>query len=85
MFNPKVFFFLWLNCLVLAEDSVRLPLSYRPSPEGLYQPRKPAGSTSLLDYVNSRSDLSTLARILSESAGMAYILVLNVHTSVNLL
>ncbi|KAK6948052.1 hypothetical protein Daesc_009816 [Daldinia eschscholtzii] len=41
----------------------------KPAPEGLYKPPKSAASTSLLEYVNSRSDLSTLTRVLTESAG----------------
>ncbi|KAI1370955.1 FAS1 domain-containing protein [Hypoxylon crocopeplum] len=61
--------FLLLSCAVFAKDNSRLPLSYRPSPGGLYEPPKPAGSISLLDYVNSRSDLSILAQALSGSAG----------------
>ncbi|KAI2619459.1 FAS1 domain-containing protein [Hypomontagnella submonticulosa] len=69
MFGLKVFVFLLTNSLVLAEDSDRLPLPYRPSPEGLYVPPKPLGSVSLLDYITTRSDLSTLAQVLSGSAG----------------
>ncbi|KAI1390414.1 FAS1 domain-containing protein [Hypoxylon trugodes] len=69
MFGFKSFILLLFSYLVLANDSARLPLSYRASPEGLYGPPKPAGSVSLLDYVNSRTDLSVLAKVLRDSSG----------------
>ncbi|KAI0385665.1 FAS1 domain-containing protein [Hypomontagnella monticulosa] len=65
----KAFIFLLISSFALAEGRDRLPLSYRSSPKDLYEPPKPTGSVSLLDYVTSRSDLSTLAQVLSESAG----------------
>lgn len=57
------------NGLVSSEDSGRLPLSYRPSPESVYVPPKSEDSISILDYVNSRNDLSILAQVISECAG----------------
>ncbi|KAI1643237.1 FAS1 domain-containing protein [Daldinia loculata] len=69
MYSLKIFAYLLLNCLVFAESNDRLPLSYRAIPENLYEPPKPVGSISLLEHVNSRSNLNILARILSESAG----------------
>ncbi|KAI1474103.1 FAS1 domain-containing protein [Daldinia eschscholtzii] len=69
MYTLNIFVYLLLSCLVFAESNDRPPLSYRPAPEGLYKPPKSAASTSLLEYVNSRSDLSTLTRVLAESSG----------------
>ncbi|KAI0117509.1 FAS1 domain-containing protein [Daldinia grandis] len=69
MYSLKIFAYSLLNCLVFAESNDRLPLSYRVAPENLYQPPKLVGSVSLLEYINSRSNLDSLARILSESAG----------------
>lgn len=73
MCSLKIFAYLLLNCLVFAESNDRLPLSYRAIPENLYEPPKPVGSISLLEHVNSRSNLNILARILSESAGKSTI------------
>ncbi|KAI1762236.1 FAS1 domain-containing protein [Hypoxylon sp. FL1150] len=67
----KVFALILFNCLVSAEDSDRLPLSYRPSPDNLYVPPTSGDSITLLDYVNSTDDLSILAGIVSECAGFA--------------
>ncbi|KAF3055660.1 hypothetical protein GL218_06816 [Daldinia childiae] len=69
MYSLRIFVYLLLNCLVFAESNDRLPLSYRATPENLYEPPRSSDSISLLEYVNSRSDLSILTRILSESAG----------------
>ncbi|KAI6087340.1 FAS1 domain-containing protein [Hypoxylon rubiginosum] len=67
----KIFAFILYNCLVFAQDSDRLPLSYRPSPDNLYEPPRSGDSVSLFDYVNSRNDLTVLARVISECAGFA--------------
>ncbi|KAI1652456.1 FAS1 domain-containing protein [Daldinia decipiens] len=69
MYSLNIFVYLLFNCLVLAKSNDRLPLSYRAAPGNLYEPPRPVGSISLLEYVNSRSDLNSLARILSQSAG----------------
>ncbi|TDZ34227.1 hypothetical protein C8035_v009527 [Colletotrichum spinosum] len=49
----------------------RTPLSYAPKPDGIYTIPKKANVTTLLDFVNSRSDLTELARILNASSGFA--------------
>ncbi|KAI8965320.1 FAS1 domain-containing protein [Daldinia sp. FL1419] len=69
MYTRKIFVILLFHYLALVESSNRLPLSYRPAPEGLYEPPKPVDSTSLLDYINSRPDLDSLAKVLSGSSG----------------
>ncbi|KAF4842362.1 hypotheticall protein [Colletotrichum siamense] len=50
-------------------SSDRRPLSYAPKPDGTYVSAKADGMTTLLDFVKSRSDLTELAKVLSESAG----------------
>ncbi|KAH8807801.1 FAS1 domain-containing protein [Xylogone sp. PMI_703] len=47
----------------------RQPLSYVPTPEGAYVPSKNSSIVTLLDFVKSREDLSTLAQVLSECGG----------------
>ncbi|XXG96833.1 hypothetical protein Hte_003124 [Hypoxylon texense] len=73
IFNIRAFAFALISFsyIVSAEDNGRLPLSYRPSPESVYVPPKPEDSVSLLDYVNSRDDLTILAQVVSECAGFA--------------
>lgn len=48
----------------------RQPLTYAPIPDGTYVPTKNSSVTTLLDFVNSRDDLTILAGILKESAGI---------------
>lgn len=48
----------------------REPLSYAPIPEGTYVAPKNASTTTLLDFVKSKPELSTLAGILKEAGGM---------------
>ncbi|KAF3797210.1 hypothetical protein GCG54_00009180 [Colletotrichum gloeosporioides] len=52
-----------------AGSSDRRPLSYAPKPDGTYVPAKADGVITLLDFVNSRSDLAELAKVLNGSAG----------------
>ncbi|KAM0327556.1 hypothetical protein ACHAQA_005847 [Verticillium albo-atrum] len=52
-----------------AEVLDRQHLAYAPTPEGTYTVPKVAGKTTLLDFIKSRPDLSTLAEILKEPAG----------------
>lgn len=44
-------------------------LSYVAEPQQVYVPPKPAGITTLLDFIESREDLSNLSAILREPAG----------------
>ncbi|EXF76554.1 hypothetical protein CFIO01_12659 [Colletotrichum fioriniae PJ7] len=47
----------------------RNPLSYASKPAGTYVPPKISNTTTLLDFIKSRSDLTTLAKVLDGSAG----------------
>ncbi|KAH9209661.1 FAS1 domain-containing protein [Leptodontidium sp. 2 PMI_412] len=47
----------------------REPLTYAPIPEGTYVVPKNASITTLLDFVKSRDDLSTLASVLGQAGG----------------
>jgi hypothetical protein len=47
----------------------RQPLSYASVPNGTYVAMKPAGVTTLLDFVKSREELSVLAGLLSQLGG----------------
>ncbi|KAH8881394.1 FAS1 domain-containing protein [Thozetella sp. PMI_491] len=58
--------FVGLTC---ADVLDRQPLSYAPTPEGTYSPPKNASVTTLLDFIKSREDLSTLGAVLEGSAG----------------
>nr|XP_036588878.1 beta-ig-h3 fasciclin [Colletotrichum truncatum]KAF6800520.1 beta-ig-h3 fasciclin [Colletotrichum truncatum] len=58
-----------LGSVCYADGFERRPLSYAPKPDGTYAPPKASGVTTLLDFVNSRSDLTELAKVLSGSAG----------------
>lgn len=52
-----------------AEVVDRKQLAYAPTPEGTWTVPKVQGKTTLLDFINSRSDLTTLAKLLKEPAG----------------
>jgi hypothetical protein len=52
------------------DTSNRQPLTYAPIPDGTYVPPKNSSITTLLDLVQSRSELSTLASILTECGGL---------------
>ena len=54
----------------LCDTNSRQPLTYAPVPDGTYIPPKNSSITTLLDFVQSRSDLSVLAGILGECGGM---------------
>ncbi|KAL2884017.1 hypothetical protein SGCOL_000656 [Colletotrichum sp. CLE4] len=63
-----------LNILILGATSTaaaadRNPLSYAPKPAGTYVPPKTSNTTTLLDFINSRSDLITLSKVINGSAG----------------
>ncbi|KAL1858796.1 hypothetical protein VTK73DRAFT_7801 [Phialemonium thermophilum] len=67
-------FFLFSALAVAASAALasivdRPPLSYAPVPAHMYVAPKKANATTLLDFVKSRSDLSTLASVLQEAAG----------------
>lgn len=47
----------------------RQPLTYALIPEGVYVPPKNSTIVTLLDFVHSRSDLTTLATIIGECGG----------------
>lgn len=49
-------------------SDTRVPLSYAPEPAGLYVPEK-GDVTTLLDLINSRSDLSELSSAIRTVAG----------------
>lgn len=51
--------------LVLARD----PLTYAPEPAGLYAPPRNQSVVTLLDLIQSRSELSTLAEAIKAPAG----------------
>lgn len=59
-------------CFVLAAQAEvldRKQLSYAPIPNGTYVPEGTPDTTTLLDFIKSRSDLSKLASIIDQSAG----------------
>ncbi|KAK1701423.1 FAS1 domain-containing protein [Colletotrichum godetiae] len=63
-----------LNILILGATSTavaadRNPLSYAPKPAGTYVPPKTSNTTTLLDFINSRSDLTALSKVINGSAG----------------
>lgn len=47
----------------------RQPLSYAAIPKGTYEPPKEASEKTLLDLINSREDLSDLAKLVEETPG----------------
>ncbi|KAI9150890.1 FAS1 domain-containing protein [Paramyrothecium foliicola] len=53
--------------LVVAEVHDRAPLSYVPKPEAAYV--LPTSGSTLLDFINSRADLSSLSKAINGSAG----------------
>jgi hypothetical protein len=58
-------------CSLLAVAKVfdRQPLSYATIPEGTYAPPNKSGETTLLDLIDSRDDLSELAKVVRETPG----------------
>jgi hypothetical protein len=66
----KLFALCLLPVLGRCDTSNRQPLTYAAIPDGTYVPQKNSSITTLLDLVQSRSDLSTLASILGECGGM---------------
>jgi hypothetical protein len=48
----------------------RQPLSFAPIPDGTYIPPNPSGVTTLLDFIQSRQDLSILASVVHEAGGL---------------
>jgi hypothetical protein len=55
----------------LCDQTNRKPLSYAAVPDGTYVSPKSSNITTLLDFVKSRSDLTTLAGVIEECAGMS--------------
>lgn len=70
--QPEMKFSLWsllFSSALAAIDSDRLPLEYAALPNGSYAPSKNASTTTVFDFIQSRSDLSTLGDYLAQSAG----------------
>ena len=59
-----------LTGVAFCDSSDRQPLAYAAVPSGTYVPPKSPSTTTLLDFVKSRSDLSNLASVLEQCAGM---------------
>jgi hypothetical protein len=59
-----------LPVLGRCDTSNRQPLTYAAIPDRIYVPPKNSSITTLLDLVQSRSDLSILASILAECGGL---------------
>lgn len=61
------------SALLLASTSLantnRQALAYAPIPAGIYTPAADDSVTTLLDFIKSRSELSVLAKIISECGG----------------
>lgn len=51
------------------DNSGRKPLTYASVPDGTYVPPKNSSIITLLDFVKSRDDLTTLASVLAECGG----------------
>ncbi|KAF9784828.1 hypothetical protein IL306_006996, partial [Fusarium sp. DS 682] len=49
----------------------RLPLSYAPIPDGIYQPPSKGAETTLLNFIKSRDDLSKLLNVVEQTPGFA--------------
>ncbi|PNP57549.1 hypothetical protein THARTR1_02547 [Trichoderma harzianum] len=70
MVKLRMLFLSLLGGLVSADVVDHDPLAYYPAPSGTYIPPKDPTINTLLDFVKSRDDLSILATVLSECAGM---------------
>jgi hypothetical protein len=53
----------------LADRSDRQALAYATLPEGIYAPAVNVNVTTLLEFIQSRSDLSILANLISQCGG----------------
>lgn len=62
----SILFLLFFNVLVWAAGE---KLSYVTEPPQVYVPPKSTNITTLLDFIDSREDLSNLSQILREPAG----------------
>ncbi|CZR65749.1 uncharacterized protein PAC_15649 [Phialocephala subalpina] len=58
-----------LTISVSCDNLGRKPLTYASVPDGTYFPPKNSSVTTLLDFVKSRDDLTTLASVLAECGG----------------
>lgn len=65
-----IFSVIVITALGLCDRIDRQPLAYATVPEGTYVPPKNSNVTTLLDFVKSRSDLTSLASVLAECGGM---------------
>ncbi|KFY91691.1 hypothetical protein V500_04510 [Pseudogymnoascus sp. VKM F-4518 (FW-2643)] len=65
----RIFSVIVITALGLCDRIDRQPLTYATVPEGTYVPPKNPNVTTLLDFVKSRSDLTSLASILAECGG----------------
>lgn len=66
----RIFSIIFITALGLCDRIDRQPLSYATIPNGTYVLPKNSNVTTLLDFVKSRDDLTSLASVLAESAGM---------------
>ncbi|KFY59652.1 hypothetical protein V496_05606 [Pseudogymnoascus sp. VKM F-4515 (FW-2607)] len=65
----RIFSIIFITALGLCDRIDRQPLSYATIPNGTYVLPKNSNITTLLDFVKSRDDLTSLASVLAESAG----------------
>ncbi|KFZ23693.1 hypothetical protein V502_01821 [Pseudogymnoascus sp. VKM F-4520 (FW-2644)] len=65
----RIFSVIVITALGLCDRIDRQPLTYATVPEGTYVPPKNPNVTTLLDFVKSRSDLTSLASVLAECGG----------------
>ncbi|OBT58043.1 hypothetical protein VE04_01408 [Pseudogymnoascus sp. 24MN13] len=64
-----IFSVIVITALGLCDRIDRQPLTYATVPEGTYVPPKNSNATTLLDFIKSRDDLTSLAIILAECGG----------------
>lgn len=55
----------------------RPPLSYAPIPKGIYRAPNEPDETTLLDFIESREDLSELAKVVKETPGESHYLCIS--------
>ena len=67
----RIFSVIVITALGLCDRIDRQPLTYATIPKGTYVPPKNSTITTLLDFVKSRDDLTTLAGVLAECGGMS--------------
>lgn len=65
-----IFSVIVITALGLCDRIDRQPLTYATVPKGTYVPPKNSNVTTLLDFIKSRNDLTSLASVLAECGGM---------------